>query len=99
MFSNHIFAYKSVFGVLFLLGVIFVVVSIKRSKKLDFSFDERVELDENKLSDDQRQIKNKFGCPIEIRHQEGVEGDLAYWVYPKDIVIFNENGTLRKKVK
>ena len=78
-------------------GITFIIKRFKRVKKLNYEFDNRVELNDSELSDDQKKIKLRYGAPLEIRRQDSINNVVSFWVYPNKVITFNENGTLRKK--
>ncbi|MBP7652594.1 hypothetical protein KA977_04185 [Candidatus Dependentiae bacterium] len=80
-------------------GLTFIIRQFKRVKKLNYSFDDRVQIEDSKLSEDQKKIKLKYGMPLEIRHQDSINNIISFWIYPENIITFNEDGSLRKKNK
>ncbi|HPG30109.1 MAG TPA: hypothetical protein PKY81_08730 [bacterium] len=78
-------------------GITFIIRRFKRVKKLNYEFDDRVELNDSELSDDQKKVKLRYGSPLEIRRQDSINNVVSFWVYPEKVITFNEDGSLRKK--
>ena len=84
--------------VVIVIGFILFLFSLKKLKKNSLDFDTRLNLDKSKLSKDKIKIQKKYGFPLEIKYQESVDNTLELWIFPENIVTFNEDETLRKVI-
>jgi len=82
-----------------IIVLILLLRTLKRFKRINADFDNRIVLNEKQLSGDQIAIKRELGNPLEIRHQDSINNIISMWVYPDKIISFNQDGTLRKKIK
>jgi len=97
--AQRIEFFKVLIPIIFLVLIVMLFKTLKKVKTIkekNKDFDKRIELDITKLSAAQLSIKEKFGNPLKIQYQDSINNIITIWIYPDNIISFNEDGSLRK---
>ncbi|HOK40830.1 MAG TPA: hypothetical protein PLD27_07325 [bacterium] len=87
-------------AIIILIIIIFLIVKRVKQKLNDLKKNDP----ENKLkkmnlkylTDEQKEIVNKYGFPINVLTEESIEGITIIWIYKEKIIKFNKEGKILK---